>query len=57
LATHPTQAQNRAFLTTGLALQLEVSTIAVNIPVPKVGEKWWNSSLDSWLEEVAANIT
>jgi hypothetical protein len=46
-----------AFHTAGLALQLEVPTVAAaSIPGQKVGEECWNYGLDGRLEEVAANI-
>jgi hypothetical protein len=45
-----------AFTTVGLALQLEVPTVAAGIPDPKVGKKCWNSGLDGRLEAVVANI-
>jgi hypothetical protein len=54
-----------AFPTAGFALQLEVSTVAqlevsmvavASIPGQTVGEKYWNSSLDDWLEAMATSI-
>ena len=45
-----------AFPTAGLALWLELPTVATSIPGPKVGEDCWNSSLDAHLEVVAASI-
>jgi hypothetical protein len=49
-------SSTEAFPTTGLALQLEVPTAASSIPGQKVGEEYWNSGLDGWLEAVAASI-
>jgi hypothetical protein len=46
----------KAFPRTGLALQLEEPTVAASIYGPNVGEECWNSSLDGWLEAVAASI-
>jgi hypothetical protein len=49
-------SSTEAFLVVGLALQLEVPTVAAaSIPYRKVGEEWWNSGLDQ-LEVVAASI-
>jgi hypothetical protein len=46
-----------AFPTAGLALQLEVPTVAAaSIPGQKVGEEYWNSGLDGQVETVVANI-
>jgi hypothetical protein len=46
-----------AFPTAGLALQLEVPTVAVaSILGQKVGEEYWNSGLDGQVETVVANI-
>jgi hypothetical protein len=50
-------SSTEAFLTAGLALQLEVPTMAMtSIPGRKVGEGCWKSSLDGWLEAVVASI-
>jgi hypothetical protein len=50
-------SSTEAFLTVGLALQLEVPTAATtNIPGWKVGEKCWNSGLDGQLDAVAASM-
>jgi hypothetical protein len=49
-------SSKEAFPMVGLALQLEVPTVAASISGPKVGEECWNSGLDSRLEAVAANI-
>jgi hypothetical protein len=49
-------SSTEAFSTMGLALQLEVCTAVASIPVLKVGEECWNSSLDGRLEAVAASI-
>jgi hypothetical protein len=49
-------SSTEAFLTVGLALQLEVSTAATSIPGLKVREECWNSGLDAWLEVMAINI-
>jgi hypothetical protein len=46
-----------AFPMAGLALQLEMPTVAVaSILGWKVREEWWNSGLDGRLEAVAASI-
>jgi hypothetical protein len=50
-------SSTEAFLTVGLALELEVPTAAAaSIPEWKVGEECWNSGLDGWLEVVVASI-
>jgi hypothetical protein len=49
-------SSTEAFPTAGLALWLELPTVATSIPGPKVGEDCWNSSLDAHLEVVAASI-
>jgi hypothetical protein len=45
-----------AFPMAGLALQLEVPTMAASIPVWKVGEEYWNFGLDGRLQAVAATL-
>jgi hypothetical protein len=49
-------SSTEAFPTAGLTLQLEVPTAVSSIPGQKVGEEYWNSGLDGWLEAVAASI-
>jgi hypothetical protein len=50
-------SSTEAFPTAGLALQLEVPTVAVtSIPSQKVEEESWNSSLDGWLEAAVDSI-
>jgi hypothetical protein len=49
-------SSTEAFLTVGLALQLEVPMVVASILGPKVGEECWNSSLDARLQAVAASI-
>jgi hypothetical protein len=45
-----------AFPTVGLTIQLEVPTVAANIPSPKLGEECCKSGLDARLEAVTASI-
>jgi hypothetical protein len=48
-------SSTEAFPTVGLALQVEVPTVAAaSIPDWKVGEECWNSGLDGRLEAMAA---
>jgi hypothetical protein len=50
-------SSTEAFLMAGLALQLEVPTVAIaSIPGRKVGEECCNSDLDDRLKAVAASI-
>jgi hypothetical protein len=50
-------SSTEAFSTVGLALQLEVPTVAAtNIPDQKVGEECWNSDLDGRLETMATSV-
>jgi hypothetical protein len=50
-------SSTEAFLTLGLALRLEVPTVAAaSIRGWKMGEECWNSGLDGRLEVVAASI-
>jgi hypothetical protein len=49
-------SSTEAFPAAGLALQLEVTTVAASIPGLKVREEWCNSGLDGPLEAVAASI-
>jgi hypothetical protein len=49
-------SSTEAFPMVGLALQLEVPTVAASICGPKVGEECRNSDLYDWLEAVAASI-
>jgi hypothetical protein len=49
-------SSTEAFRMVGLALQLEVSTVAASIYGPKVGEECRNSGLYDRLEAVAASI-
>jgi ribosome-binding ATPase YchF (GTP1/OBG family) len=50
-------SSTEAFSTVGLALQLEVPTVAAaNIPDQKVGEECWNSDLDGRLETIATSV-
>jgi hypothetical protein len=50
-------SSTEAFPTMGLALQLEVLTVAAaSILSRKVGEECWNSGLDGRLEAVVDNI-
>jgi hypothetical protein len=39
-----------------LALHVEVPMVMTSFPSLKVGEEYWNSVLDAWLEAVAVNI-
>jgi hypothetical protein len=56
-ATVASVSSTEAFPTLGLALQLEVPTAAATgIPCQKVGEDYWNSSLDGQLEAVVVDI-
>jgi hypothetical protein len=55
-STAASVSSKEAFPMAGLALQLEVPTVVVSIPILKVGEECWNSGLDAWLEAVAASI-
>jgi hypothetical protein len=50
-------SSTEAFPTAGLALELEVPTMAAaSIPGHKVGEECWNSGLDGRLEAVVASM-
>jgi hypothetical protein len=49
-------SSTEAFPTVGLALQLEMPTVATSIPGLKVRKECYNFGLDGWLEAVAASI-